>query len=203
MNAQKIVSKLLENAPQGQDDLDDPAAFIDRYQTAWEGAGFEHMADPDAGAVFGELRMPAHKGYIWKDGPFSVEAVFESPHKAGEVELPRQLGAKGGWIISAYIDTGDEVGSQNIQASKVAPTEKKALAAAIQMKQALSASMAAKLTALGYTGYRNHWHKSPISVSLKPSYADIRVRMDYVPNDVAIKVLTALDKVADELNSSA
>ena len=78
-------------------------------------------------------------------------------------------------------------------------TERRAYEVAAQFQKELPKSMAARLTRLGFAGWKNHWHKSPIHVSLKPSYVNIDLELRYTPNDQAIKVLTGLDKMCNRL----
>lgn len=180
MNAHNLIHKLLEAV-----DPDDPEAFIRNYKNAWERAGFQLDEEDDV-------------KYVWQEGIFSVEAT--------------QLGREGAWEIYAYIadvpeyaETGLSaiaVSAQSAYARKTAKTEEKALATAIRLRHELATSMAAKLVKLGFVGWRNHWHKAPITVTLKSSknggYANINLQMQYLPNDTAIKALTKLDKlVAD------
>ena len=177
------MQKMLEAEPQGSVDPDDPAAFVRHYQSAWQRAGFQLEPTDDYG----------NERYTWKEGIFSVEVTKQA--------------RSSNFNVYAFIDNvtdgpdaldAPDAGSQNAYAHKVVKTEEKALTAAIRLRHELATSMAARLVKLGFNGWRNHWHKPPISVTLKPSkhggYANISLQMDYLPNDAAIKALTALDK---------
>lgn len=187
MNAQDTVKRLLETPS----DPDDPSTFVKHYQTAWQRAGFE-LEDVDFTSNDIAAQASAdteYQRYVWKEGIFSIEAT--------------QIGRGGEWEIYAYIRNTERPETQSAYARKEAKTEQRALSMAVQLRNELANSMAAKLVKLGFTGWRNHWHKSPINVTLKPSkhggYANISVRLDYVPNEQAIKALTKLSKVADQI----
>lgn len=198
---------MLEAGPKGSVDPDDPEAFIRHYQNAWQRAGFEPVeitGDEDAEVT--AMRFPQYEKYVWREGIFSVEVTHETPHQEGEAHVPRQFGHQGGWDIYAFINNvpdDPDARSQSAYAHKTAKTEQKALATAIRLRHEITTSMAARLVKLGFTGWRNHWHKAPITVTLKPSksggYANINLRMDYLPNDAAIKALTTLNKFVDKV----
>lgn len=171
------------------------------YQSAWERNGFQASTGSE-----GQER------WIWQDGIFSVEVTKhpdanQPPAGEGFAALHRRAyPLSGEWEIYAFINNvpdDPENRSQSAYARKTAKTEEKALTTAIRLRHELSTSMAAKLVKLGFTGWRNHWHKAPITVTLKPSksggYANINLRMDYLPNDAAIKALTTLNKFVDKM----
>lgn len=178
-------------------DPDEPNAFIQHYKSGWEREGFtptthEHYS-----------RSSPSEAWIWREGIFSVEVTHDTSDPA---HGPAPFGAGGGFDIYGFINNvaGDvEAKSQSAYAHKTAKTEAKALAVATQLKNDISNSMAARLSRLGFVGWRNHWHKAPINVTLKPSkaggYANIKVDMDYVPNADVIRVLTGLDKMCSKL----
>lgn len=176
MKAKQIILGLNEAGP----DPDDPNIFIKHFKDAWTRAGFEATATET-----GEEK------WIWREGPFSVEVVH---HAQGGVWAMR--GATS-YEIYAFIKFpgAEDDPRQSAYARKDTTTEEKALAAAVKLKAEISNSMAARLTKLGFTGWRNHWHRSPISVSLKKGYSNISVKMDYVPNEQAIALLTKLTRM--------
>ena len=183
MTAKDTVKRLTE------DDADDPSTFVQNYRDAWERAGFNQVeVAPSAGHEY--------RKYVWREGIFSVEAT--------------QIGRNGSWEIYAFINNvpGDsEHKSQSAYARRDTKHEKKAIELASILRGELENSMAARLVRLGFTGWRNHWHKNSINVTLKPSknggYANIELKMDYLPNDAAIKALTTLTKVHGEFYPEA
>jgi len=195
MNAQETVKRLLEGDP------DDPSTFIKHYQDAWERADFKQVevtVTPQVRDILSTVpgAVDEYRKYVWKEGIFSVEAT--------------EIGRGGGWEIYAFINNvaGDpEARSQSAYARKEAKTEPRALSTALRLRNELENSMAAKLVRLGFVGWRNHWNKAPISVTLKPSkhggYVNVHLRMDYLPNDAAIKALTTLNKVVGKFYPEA
>jgi len=197
MNAQETVKRLLEGDP------DDPSTFIKHYQDAWERADFKQVevtVTPQVRDILSTVPGSAdeYRKYVWKEGIFSVEAT--------------EIGRGGGWEIYAFINNvaGDpEARSQSAYARKEAKTEQRALSVAMRLRNELENSMAAKLVRLGFVGWRNNWHKNSISVNLKPqtkkhgAYAHIKLEMNYLPNDAAIKALTTLNKVVGKFYPEA
>lgn len=185
MNAQDTVKQLLETPG----DPDDPSTFVKHYQDQWQRAGFEQEdVDFTSNAIAMQAGVEAeYRRYVWQEGIFRVEAT--------------EIGRGGEWEIYAYIRNTE----QSAYARKEAKTEQRALSMAMQLRNEMANSMAAKLVKLGFTGWRNHWSKPPISVTLKPSkhgdYANIILRLDYVPNEQAVKMLTKLSNVADQLQN--
>jgi hypothetical protein len=172
----------------GPVDPDDPATFLSHYKSAWENAGFEPSTTEDG-----------TEKWVWREGVFSVEVTHE---RGGEAVGPRQFGNEGGWEIYGFINNvpdDPENRSQSAYARKTTSSEVKALGIAKRLKTEITNSMAARLTKLGFTGWRNHWHKSPISVSLKKNYANISLDLRYVPNEKAIRVLTGMSKMVDRV----
>lgn len=174
-------------------DPDDPAAFLANYRDAFERLGFTP-----------EMTAQGDPSWVWRNGPFEVTVSKFTPETAAEADVPfgmaAQAGAtRGGYTVIAAIDAGDETGRQNAHAFKTVKTEQKALYWAARYQKELNTSLAARLTRLGFSGWRNHWHKGPINVSLKPKYVNIDVDMRYVPNNDAIRVLTGLDKMCSKL----
>lgn len=184
MTAKSIVARILEDGPPV--DPDEPSAFLKHYKSAWERAGFVLIDHTDRRWTLRETQQ----SWIWQDGAFSVEVGFDGTE----------------YVITGFINNvpGDvEARSQSAYASKSTKTEAKALAAAIQMRKEIAGSVAARLSKLGFVGWRRDWHKGPIRVVLKPSknggYANIKVAMDYVPSADVIRVVTGLDKMCSKL----
>jgi len=188
VTASDIVRVLVEDGV----DPDDPNVYMRHFQTAWERAGFQPSTTDE-----GQPR------WVWREGIFSVEATrhpeAEAP-PAGEGfdALARRANPLAGeWEIYGFINVQDH--RQNAYARKVAKTEARALNMAVRLKSEIMNSMAARLTKLGFTGWRNHWHRPPVTVSLKKNYANITVQMDYVPNEQVIPAVTGLSKVSDKI----
>lgn len=168
-------------------DPDDPNVFLKHYRDAWMRAGFEPMAAEEG-----------QEKWVWRENKFSVEVIH---HRADENSW-RGLRGAANYELYAFIDAGDEgteITRQNAYARKLATTDAKALATAVRLKTEIANSMAARLSNLGFTGWRGHWHRSPISVSLKKNFANIKVNMDYVPNERVIPMLTMLAKATDQI----
>lgn len=185
MSASDIVNRMLEAGPV---DPDDPATFLSHYKSAWENAGFEPTTTEDGKAK-----------WVWREGVFSVEVVHQQPE--GEADW-RALRGANNYEIYGFIDVHEDDPERKIQnayARKTTSSEIKALGIAKRLKTEITNSMAARLTKLGFTGWRNHWHKSPISVSLKKNYANISLDLRYVPNEKAIRVLTGMSKMVDRV----
>lgn len=184
MTPKAIVSRLLEAGP----DPDDPAVFVRHYKDAWERAGFQARLNADR-----------QEQWVWREGIFSVEVTHHRPEDA-EHEQWRAVRGAANWEIYGFIDI-HEGKVQNAYARKVVSTEDKALAVAVRLKNEIMNSMAARLTKLGFTGWRNHWHRPPITVTLKKNYANIALRLDYTPNEKVIPALTMLTKAADKIQN--
>jgi hypothetical protein len=176
------AKQIIEAGP----DPDDPNVFLKHFRDAWGRAGFE-----------ASMAEGGQEKFVWRDGKFSVEVIHHLPDETSW----RGLRGAANYEIYAFIDVGDGVEDkrQSAYARKIATTDAKALALAVRLKNEIANSMAARLSKLGFTGWRNHWHRAPITVSLKKNYANIKVSMDYVPNERVIPLLTALTKTTDRI----
>lgn len=181
MTAEQVMKHLLEAGV----DPDDPSTFIRHFRGPWGDEGFTPARTEE-----GEEK------WVWREGPFSVEVTHHAPKDDW-----RAVRGAANYEVYAFIDVSQdpEDRRQNAYARKETTTEEKALAYAIRFKNEIMNSMAARLSKLGFTGWRNHWHRAPISVSLKKNFANIRLAMDYVPNEQVIPILTKLKKVTDRL----
>lgn len=199
MTADTIVSRLLEAeppvppVPDPVTDPDDPEMVVKNYRGAFEKLGFNPSSTDE-----GDQR------WIWREGNLEIEIVKFTPENAGDIPFGPALRAhatNGGYAIWAYILVPDATRGElkNAYAHKIVKTERRAYEYAAQFQKELPKSMAARLTRLGFTGWKNYWHKSPIHVHLKPSYVNIDLELRYTPNDQAIRVLTGLDKMCNRL----
>lgn len=181
MTAEQIANRLLESEP--LPDPDDPGVFLRNYADAFQRLGFALDVTDE-----GEPR------WIWQEGNLEIEVVKAEPDQ----RAMRARAREGGYALWAFIHQTEPEGGaarKNAYQHTIVRSEQKALEVAQRWRKELPNSMAAQLTKLGFSGWRNHWHKSPIHVTLKPKFVNIDLSLHYVPNDQAIKALTALDKV--------
>lgn len=187
MTAEQITKHLLEAGV----DPDDPAVFLRNYADAFQRLGFA-LDSTESG----------QPKWIWTDGPLSVEVVKYDSESAGADDIPYDLARQAratdeGYAVWAYISQPTQTHGdiKNAYAHRAVKDERKAVELAAKYQKELPTSMAARLTRLGFSGWKNHWHKSPIHVTLRPKYVNVDMSLRYVPNEQAIKALTALDKV--------